>query len=364
MKAINSRQLSFILFLYILGSALLNIPESVIGRDVYFSTAIASLLGFYILYMIISIQEMYPNLNILQVAELTLGKIGGKILNLFYIWTLFLLTTLILFDIVLFLQLLYPRTPDILITTVVMLCSCYVLFQGITNIGRLGDITIFPMVILIILGFAVSLSLFKFYNILPMFADIKPVLGGSIYAAYWPFTQIIAFAMLLPFVVDLPTKKNLIYYGYIIGSIVLIIRSFITLGVLGSNLMKISHFPFYDIFLLLRFQDFQRVELFFFALFVTLVLTVLIVAHGALTLAVQSFFKLKNNLPLIIPIGLFIIALAYNMFPSSVNFFATQSASVIFFILPINILYPFIIYIAAKIKVAKEKQVEGVRSGG
>ncbi len=362
MNVIYSRQFAFVVFLYVLGSAFLNIPESVIGKDVYISTALASLIGLGVLHIIIKLQGSYPKLNIMQIAELALGKIAGKILNLFYIWTLFMLAILILFDIVLFLQLLYPRNPDILLSTIVLLSSTYVVSKGINIIGRLGDIAILPVFVLIILAFGVSISLFDLVNILPVLANIKPILGGTIFAAYWPFTQIIALAILLPFIIDFEKKKKLIYYSYIIASITLIIRSFLVLGVLGENLIKISHFPFYDIFLMLRFQDFQRIELFFFLLFVTLVLTVLIVAHSTLTLALQSFFKLKNYSALVIPLALFILVFTCNIFPSEIEFFASYATTVIFFTLPINILYPLIVYIAAQIKLAKKESLEGIKS--
>ncbi|NLB88414.1 MAG: GerAB/ArcD/ProY family transporter, partial [Syntrophomonadaceae bacterium] len=117
------------------------------------------------------------------------------------------------------------------------------------------------------------------------------------------------------------------YYCYGVGTLVSVIRSFLVLGILGANYMQLSRFPFYDVFRLLQFQEFQRVELFFFVLFFTTVSFAIILNNQALTLAFKQLFNLKSASTLIIPVGFLVLALCYNSFPSDVKYLATQANS-------------------------------------
>lgn len=356
MKAVlYSRQLGFLVFLYLLGSAIIFVPESMVGQDVWLATILASLPGLLVLHVLIKIQSMYPGKNIMQVSELILGKVLGKLFNLIYIWSLLLIATLVLFDAMIFIKITYLRTPELFIAVMLILTACYIVNSGVTVIGRLADIYIWPVLLLIIFGFTSSLVLFKLSNITPIVVDIKPILGGAIYGAGWPFTELIVIALLLPYVVDLDVNKKKIYFWYGAGTIALVIRSFLVLGILGSNYMQISRFPFYDVFRLLEFQEFQRVELFFFALFFTTVMIAVIVNGKALTLGFKHLFDMKSTLPLVVPVAFLVLALSYNSYPSDVKYIAMQATSAQFIILPFTFSYPLIVFLLAKLKKAKSE---------
>lgn len=345
-----SRQLGLLIFLYLLGSAIIYVPESIVGQDVWIATILASLPGLIVVHALIRIQEMYPGKNIMQVSVLLFGKVLGTILNLAYIWSLLLIASLVLFDAMVFLKIIYPVTPEVPIAIIVILAACYIVHKGITSVGRLADLAAWLVLFLIISAFLFCLTVFDLYNITPVLIDIKPVLGAAVYGAGWPFTELVVIALLFPYVVDLNTNKKKIYFWFGVGTLVSVVRSFLILGVLGSSYMQISRFPFYDVFRLLQFQEFQRVELFFFVLFFTTVSFAIILNNQALTLAFKQLFNLKNAGALFVPVGFLVLALCYNSFPSDVKFLATQATSASFVILPVTFSYPTIIFLMAKWK--------------
>ena len=350
-----SRQLGFLIFMYLLGSALIFVPESIITQDVWISTILASFVGLYLLHILIVLQELYPGQSIMQIAELAFGKLVGQVLNLLYIWSILLVAMLILFDAMVFLKIIYLTTPEILLAIAMMCTSCYVIFHGLIAIGRLSDIFIWPIIALVVLGFAASFPLFDYSNIPPILANVKQIFGGTIYAANWPFAELVVIALLLPYVVDLKKNKKHLYFWFGAGSIALTIRSLLVLGILGKYL-EVSRYPFYDIFRLVQFQEFQRVELFFFILFFTTVMSAIVITHKTLVLGLQHFFRLKSRHALVVPVGFLILALMYDSFPSDVGFLATQAASTVFVTFPIYILYPTMVFIMAKLKHRKNSR--------
>ncbi|NLB87980.1 MAG: GerAB/ArcD/ProY family transporter, partial [Syntrophomonadaceae bacterium] len=225
-EGLFSRQLGFLIFLYLLGSAIIYVPESIVGLDVWIATILASLFGLFVLHALIRLQEMYPGQNIMQVSELILGRVLGTIFNLAYIWSLLLIAALVLFDAMVFLKIIYPVTPEIPIAIIVILSSCYIVYKGITPIGRLVDLAVWVVLLLIISAFLSCLTLFEISNITPVLVDIKPVLGAAIYGAGWPFTEIVVIALLIPYVIDLNDNKKTIYYCYGVETLVSVILSF------------------------------------------------------------------------------------------------------------------------------------------
>ncbi len=350
MNQIYSRQLGILLFIFLLGSALIYVPESLITQDVWVATILASLFGFYLLYVLLTIQKMHPGHNIMQVAELTMGRVVGKFFNLFFLWGLLIATILLLYDIVLLLQIIYPKVSGIVLTTTLVLLSGYSIFKGIDTGARLADLYIWLIMPLLILGFVVAATLFNPMNIPPILVNIKPVTGAALYGANWPFGEMVVIALYLPFVIDLKRNQKKLYFWFGLAALFLILRSFMVLGILGSEYLKVARFPFYEIFRLVMFQDFQRVELFFFALFITVGLGAVLIAYRSLTLGIQTFFGLRGGVSLIFPVGLLIIALMFNSFPSDIKYLATQVNSGFLVTLPIYIIYPTLVLIAAKIK--------------
>ncbi len=356
MNQIYSRQLGILLFIFLLGSALVYVPESVITQDVWVATTLATLVGLYLLYVLLTIQEMHPDLNIMQVAELSMGRIVGKFFNLLFLWGLLMATILLLFDIVLLLQIIYPKVPSTFLTASLVLLSGYTIFKGISSGARLADLYIWLILPLLILGFAVAATLFNPMYIPPVLTKIKPIIGASIYGANWPFGEMIVIALYLPFVIDLKRNKKKLYFWFGLAALVLILRSFMVLGALCPEYLKVARFPFYEIFRLVMFQDFQRIELFFFALFISVGLGAVLIAYSALNLGIRTFFALGDGFSLVFPVGLLIIALMFNSFPSDIKYLANQANSGFLVTLPIYILYPTITLIAAKIKQKLKKK--------
>lgn len=346
---VSTQQVAFLMFLQLLGSALIYVPEAATGRNAWASTLLASLLGLYVLMVIIRLQLLFPGVSIFKLSELSLGPIAGKILNLLYLWVVFFVTILYLYDAVTFLRLIFPLAPYLSLRTLLILAAAYCLYKGVVNVARLAEVVIWFIIFFITVGFLASINLLNLANLLPVLAEWKPALGGVIYGANWPYAEISVFALLLPLVSDLKQKSKVLYAWYGAAVLILFLRTVLVVGVLGPELVGSIRFPLYEVFRLVSVQNFQRIELFFFALWFTTGFIAILVYWQGFLLGVKELLSLHDHRPVILPAGLAVIIMSAYIIPSDVFFFQVESAIVPFHSLPAHLIYPALVGLAAKI---------------
>jgi hypothetical protein len=78
---LSSRQVGFMAFCLLLGTAVTYMPENSAGRDAWICTLLAIPVGVSILALVIGVQKMFPGRNILEVSQLVMGRSLGQILS-------------------------------------------------------------------------------------------------------------------------------------------------------------------------------------------------------------------------------------------------------------------------------------------
>jgi spore germination protein KB len=88
---LSSRQVGFMAFCLLLGTAVTYMPENSAGRDAWICTLLAIPVGVSILALVIGVQKMFPGRNILEVSQLVMGRSLGLLAYLVYLALLFLM---------------------------------------------------------------------------------------------------------------------------------------------------------------------------------------------------------------------------------------------------------------------------------
>lgn len=348
-ERILSQQLAVLMFLQLLGSALIFVPEANAGRNALIATILAAPVGFFILAIILRLQMMFPGVSIFKIAELSLGRIPGKIVNSIYLWIVFVISILYLGDLITLLRQLFMLMPQFSLRTLIILTAAFCIYKGVTNIARLGEVVIGFVIMLLILGFLVPLSLVDIDNLKPVLSEWRTVVGALGYVANWPFAEVTVLALLLPLVNDLPTGYRKIVWWYVAAAVVLILRTALVLAVLGTELAQASSFPLYLVFRQVEVQTFQRIELFFFALWFTTSFMAILVYYLGVVLGLKELFGLPSYRSLILPVGLLIVTMSIYTIKSDIYFFQILSFASPFHNLPVNLLYPLLVFLAALI---------------
>jgi spore germination protein KB len=351
---ISSQQVAFLTFL-LLGSSFVFVPEATAGRNAWISSILSALLGFYVLAIILRLQLMFPGVSIFKIAELSLGLVPGKILNSIYLFIVWVVAIINVWDIISLLRQLFPLLPAFSLRTILILTAAYCLYKGVTSIAYLAELVIWFIIFFLIIGFLLLLSLADFSNLQPVLSEWYPMAGATLYGAAWPYLEITVLALLLPLVNDLEKGYPKIFTWFIIAAVVLVLRTVLVLAVLGPELTLAYAFPLFKVFRLVEAQNFQRIELFFFAMWFISSFIPGVVYYLGVVLGLKELFGLKNYRSLILPVGLFIITMSIYTIRSDLYFVQVLITNSPFIILPVYLLYPTIVFLAAVISYNKIK---------
>lgn len=345
-----SRQAGFLVFFLLLGSAIIYAPEIVAGRDAWLATLLASGIGLYILYALLTVQTLFPGLDIMQISRMTLGNIPGTLLNLFLIWFFFVNAMLYIYDLGLVLKFILPVAQRVSIYSVFILAAAYVLYSGVNTLGRLADLLAVPALMLIMLGFFLLLGCCAdFGHVIPLLADWKRTVGACVYGANRPFANVAVLGMFLCFTGDLKTKKNAIYYWYLTGVLVLALRSLILVTTLGQEFAQHARFPLFESFRVIAFSNIQRIELLFFMVWFITGFFAVAIFYQALVAGLSRTLRMNSSKALIIPVGLLLVTFCNYAYASDFTMVSLESPTEPFHLLPIQILYPTIVLVSARL---------------
>lgn len=355
-KYLSDQQYAVMIFLLLIGSSLVFLIGNVASQNAWLSTLMGSLFGAYVLYTITRIHDLYPRQRITQTSTAVLGKFLGTVLNCLFLWSVFAILITFLYDIVMLLEIVYPLLPRVILFPLLVLPCCYCLYKGITVLGRLGEIIIFISVFIAIVGIMLALPQADLANLKPFGESWGAIAAGTLYAADWPFDEVIIFALFLPMVSHLQQNKTKAYVGYFAAVLLLVLLDLTMIAVLGANLTEISLFPLFETSRVIGIENFQRVELLFFTIwFISGIYTILIYYQG-LNFIVQDLFALKSNRVLILPLGACLVVFTLYMFPNTVEYSLMGFKYLEVYTFPVNLLYPTIILCAAKYKQKRQAQ--------
>lgn len=361
-KPISSQQLAFLIYLLLPGSSLVFLTGTAAGQDAWIASLLAMGSGFYVLWVIIKLNSMFPEKRITQISTTLLGKIPGSILNVFFLWSILIILLTFLFDLVMLLEIIYPVIPNTILYTLLVLPCTYVLYKGLIALGRMSELFIWISILFLIASLLLALPLVDINNFKPVFESWKSIAAGALYAADWPFGEVVIFGLYLPMVSNLKRNHTPLYIWYLFSGVTIILLDFQIITILGPKLAGIYKFPLYEVFRLSGFGDFQRVELFFFLLWFLTGITTIIIYYQGLGLIIQDVFVLHDYKALILPLGLAMIVFSLYMFPNTVEYDLLGYKYTPVYSFTINLFYPTIILLAAKFRQRRIKQNEAASS--
>lgn len=342
---ISSRQLAVILYTFMVGSVLTYVPGKAAGRDAGLATLGASLLGLLLLHLLIVLQRRFPGQSLLRVSVLRLGRGPGYVLNTIYGAAVFLVTLTYLFKIALFLQVHFPRLSLTLLGGVLLLASGYCLYQGLNAWTRLVIILFFIALVFSALGFAFTGSLVSPSELRPFLQQPGRLWLGILQAATSPYAEVVLLTPLLARVDDLQERAIAIYVSYAAVVLLFFPRDLFITAVLGEKLLQMSRFPLVEAYRLVQIAKFQRLELLFFTVGFSVAISTLLVGIQSLTFALKDSLAVPSSRPFILPVSLFLLAVACYSFPSDVFYYKMVEPVLPFLTLPALTLFTLLLYL-------------------
>ncbi|MDQ0247514.1 spore germination protein KB [Bacillus fengqiuensis] len=310
---ISAIQLFALMFMFEMGTSLVISHGIDAKRDAWLAIFIGmceAIILFFIYYFLF---RQYPDLSLTGYAKKAFGKYLGWVIGLLYIFY-FLYTTI--HNIRSFGELLLSstmtETPLLALIILFVLVICYVLYLGIEVLARTAEVFI---VVLLFMGFTGNFLVFVSGNVdlhnLQPFLEYgwKPILTTAfLETSNFPFGQMVAFMMLLPYLNRPGLLKKVWLSALISSGLALSWTAGLNIAVLGVEEVERSTFALLStIGKVNLFEFIQRLDaIVVFTLLITVFFKASIFFYCTL-IGIVDLFKLKNYQQIILPVGCILV---------------------------------------------------------
>lgn len=355
-EVISSRQFTWLVSLYTIGSSILIIPSSLAGeakQDAWLAATLAGMIGILLVFFYSLFIKKFPHLTFVEINEKILGKLIGKIVSLSFFCFTFLLSALVLRNIGdFFTTQILIETPLEVILAVFLVVIISGAQLGIETIGRACEI-FFPWVFGLLLILAVLLlPEIKFVNVQPVFDEgFKPILRATLPFIGLPFLELIIFLMIHPSVKATKSIRSDFLKGTLIGGLMLFTVIVLCLLVLGVDFTARNAYPTYVLAKKVNIGQFiQRIEVIVAIIWMLSIYFKLVILYYASALGLSQVMKMEGYRPLLFPLGIITIVLAQVSYPDIVYVQKFISEIWFFYASTYGFLLPLFLLIIARIR--------------
>lgn len=353
---INARQAGFLMFSFLMGSAILLVPGIVTSfaqQNGWLSVLIAALLGVGFVLVHTTLGLLFPQQSIIQYSETLLGKWIGKTVGILYIWFFFHLGTLVTRNISDFvITLVLPRTPLVVVSGSLLGVIAYAIRGGIETLGRVNELMLPVRETVVFLVILLSLIDMKLDNLTPFMGDgIIPVLKGSIPVASFPFGEIVLFTMLLPNISNIRKVKTTYTITVILGGIVIATSVLTSILALSPSIIARTNFPLQSLISSIELADFfTNLDALGMLLWVSSVFVKAAVCYYCTAIGIAQWFRLTDYKSIVTPVGILMLIFSMTVFKNYIQEAAFASMIWPFYSIPFVILFPLLMLLVAKIR--------------
>ncbi|MFC5590682.1 endospore germination permease [Sporosarcina soli] len=336
---ISALQMAMLLYLTIVATGIIGLPAitaKYAGNDLWISPIIASLAGFLIVFIAITLHKLYPGKTVMQYSEDIMGRIPGKVSGFFVLifymevtgsvirnYSDFILTSFLF------------RTPLIFVVVSMLFLCAFCIYGRLEVLARCAQF-LFPIFILPLFFSILFLAKdFHFGNILPILENgIMPTFKGAIPPSGW-FGEIFVIAFLLPYLAD--EKKGMKFGMYsVLGTmltfVIVNLAALFVLGMATSN-------KTYPLMNAIRYANlgsfFENIEAVIMAVWIVGAFVKISVLYYVLALGTAQWLNLSDYRPVVWPIGILLVQFTFWGLPSEMavgRFDATDFPLYSFFI--------------------------------
>ncbi|NPV26498.1 MAG: endospore germination permease [Firmicutes bacterium] len=310
----------------ILSTGVLFVPSVTAGtakQDAWLAGLLATGFGLGITLLLTALWRRLPDQNLIQAAEIILGKWPGRLVSLFYLWWLLHTTAAIsqeFGDIVLIGFL--PETPFIVIILVGIALSAYAVRSGLEVIARL-NLVFLPLVIsLLLLSHLLVINVMDGKNLLPVGeTGLSNLVKGAIPTTAW-LGELVVMWMFLPCLNQNHEVRTASLTGILVTGLLFVLTDLIVVAVFGPvqvasfvistlNAARMIHIA----------ASIERVEAFTLGIWVFGGVVKISLFYLAFVYGLAEWLKLRDYRPLVLPAGGLIVAMGMLNYRNIVELF-------------------------------------------
>lgn len=286
---------------------------SVAHQDAWIAALISIPLGMALVYLFVTVANINPDMNIIELSQLVLGKWLGSAVGVYYLCFFIIAASTYVREMEDFMcTQIYEGTPGGVIRFMSIVILVYGLRLGLEIVGRAAQIFL-PLFAL----FLVSLMLLLLPQVQPeriypiMNTPFPDMLHAVLFGVFYPFGELCVFFMVYPY-----TRKNSkinrdIFITLFLGALGLNLILFLSLTVLGVYFSEHDFYAAYILAQKINIANFlQRLEALMATAWIITTYFKTALYFYAFILGTAQLFKLKSHRPLIFPVAFLIYGLS------------------------------------------------------
>ncbi|MCP3797180.1 endospore germination permease [Paenibacillus sp. CH40] len=319
---ISVRQVTVLMFLSLIGDMLLIYPTiitHITHQDAWISSILSIPLGLIIIYVLLCVHELYPNLSLIEAIRKILGPVFGTILSCWYLFYFFMNTALIAREVGDFLTTqIFVDTPLRVLLAIEVLLAVLTALAGIEAFSRVSEMLL-PLYVLIFCGLILALlPQIQLSNIQPVLENgLAPVAKGMVPGAGMPFAGMSIMLMVFPFVNKRGHFKRDILLVSLIGGVLITLFLLLSLLVIGPFVTNYS--PYISAALSTKINELNyitRVESLVSLIWALAAYFKGVVFFYAFTFGITQLFRISNVRPFVIPAGALVFGMTILITPN------------------------------------------------
>lgn len=321
-KDIAARQFFILTFGLTIGTSILVTPSGLAHtarEDAWMASLFSIFINLLMVVLYIAIARIYPGQTIFEIHEKVLGKLLGKILSLIYLFYFLILTGTLLGNLGFFLSSeMMPETPIEAIQILFLIAAVMCARMGIILLARVGEL-MFPWIVFLFMVLVLSLTpQIDWNHIKPMLEEgWMPVAKAGYHASM--FQELIVLMVFLPLVKGEKKGERAWMGGAAAGGFVLSIIVLLSVLILGIEQTENSTFPAFALAKTINLGNFfQRVEGILITLWILTFFIKISLLYLSILQGMKTVFRLKEQNPLIYPLSVLFIIVAWNTYINTV----------------------------------------------
>ncbi|KKI89636.1 hypothetical protein WQ54_25120 [Bacillus sp. SA1-12] len=324
-EKISTGQFLLLVTLFTIGTSIFSLPASLAAeakQDGWIAVIIGIGIGLFMVWIFTKLGDACPQMTLIEINIFAFGKLIGSFISIMLVFISLIAVAELLFYMGNFMITnLMPETPIEAFNIIYIIVVIIGLRLGIETIGRTVEI-LFPWVILLFMMLVLfSFPQIKLENIQPVFeAGGKSIFRAAItFSATSHFPFIYLFMIYPSLVNNVKKAKNAFFIGTIIGGIVVLITTLLSIAILGEAQTARFQYPSFVLTKKISVGDFiQRIEAIIATLWIfTIYFKMSLYFYCGVT-GIAKLLKLDDYRSLVIPLGMIVTALSFIVYPNTV----------------------------------------------
>jgi len=328
---ITARQFGILVAFCVIGDSLLIMPgflSSIARHDAWLSAAFGLVLGVPVVLIFCLAANCYPKLNLIESLHKVYGNWIGALLSLLFLFHSLLNSGAILREAGDFITThSLPQTPIaavMLLFSVIIAMAIKLRLEAFT---RTAELLIVVFILFFLFFCAALLPQVKPVELQPVLSNgFLPVMRGSLVSFTFSFVEVSALLMITPYVSwkGKGSMRKQLVLGALLGGLVMLIVTLLTITVLGAHLTERQMYPTYTLAKKISIGGFiERLEAMLALMWIITNYFKIVVHAYALSAGLSYLLRLKDYRELAVPVTLLVTVTAMIVSPNIV-FFNTE----------------------------------------